>query len=88
MKEIKDRYKGWFDAFSQEMASGGGIQGKMKQPLKIVLGALAGAVVGAGVGYFGKCASGTCPFTSDPVVSAVIFAALGAMITATIRPGK
>jgi len=60
----------------------------MKQSLKVGLGAVAGAAVGAGVGYFGKCVSGTCPFTSDPVVSAVIFAVLGAMITAMIRPGK
>ena len=60
----------------------------MKQPFKIVLGALAGAAVGAGVGYFGKCASGTCPLTSDPVISAVIFAVLGAMIAAITRPGE
>jgi uncharacterized membrane protein len=60
----------------------------MKQPLKIALGALSGAAIGAAVGYFGKCASGVCPLTSDPVVSAVIFGALGAVIVVALYPGK
>lgn len=37
----------------------------MQAPLiRIVLMVLAGAVVGAALGYFGQCTDGTCPLTS------------------------
>jgi len=49
--------------------------------MKIILGVIIGAVIGFGVGYFGKCTSGTCPLTSNPYVSTVIGALLGAMVT-------
>ena len=50
--------------------------------MKVVFGALIGAVAGFGVGYFGKCASGTCPLTSNPVISTVIGATFGALLAA------
>lgn len=50
--------------------------------MKIVLGIVIGAAIGAAVGYFGKCASGTCPMTSNPYISAVIGAILGGMLAA------
>ncbi|MFC1592599.1 DUF6132 family protein [Candidatus Omnitrophota bacterium] len=49
--------------------------------MKIILAIVIGAAIGYGVGYFGKCVSGVCPLTSNPVVSAVIGALIGAMIT-------
>ncbi|MBN1794013.1 MAG: hypothetical protein JW844_03525 [Candidatus Omnitrophica bacterium] len=36
-----------------------------------------GAALGAGMGYFGRCASGTCPLTSTPLRGAVYGAILG-----------
>lgn len=50
--------------------------------MKIVIGIIAGAAIGFAVGYFGKCASGTCPLTSNPWVSTVIGASLGALLAA------
>lgn len=37
----------------------------MNSPLmRFVLTILAGAAIGAALGYFGQCTSGTCPLTS------------------------
>jgi hypothetical protein len=49
--------------------------------MKIVLGVLIGGGIGFAIGYFGKCASGVCPLTSNPVISTIIGAAIGAMVT-------
>ena len=48
--------------------------------MKIVIGVIVGAIIGFAIGYFGKCASGTCPMTSNPWVSMVIGAVFGLMI--------
>jgi len=50
--------------------------------MKILLGALIGGIIGFAVGYFGKCSSGACPLTRNPIVSASIGALLGAFIAA------
>jgi len=50
--------------------------------MRIIIGALIGGGIGFLVGYFGKCASGTCPLTSNPIVSTIIGAVLGALIAA------
>lgn len=50
--------------------------------MKIILGVLIGGAVGFVVGYFGKCASGTCPLTGNPIISTIIGALLGALIAA------
>ncbi len=34
--------------------------------IKFILFVLVGGAIGAGLGYFGKCTSGTCPFTANP----------------------
>ena len=49
--------------------------------MKMVIGIIAGAAIGFGLGYFGKCSSGACPLTSNPIVSALIGALAGAMLT-------
>ncbi len=38
-----------------------------------------GGAIGFGIGYFGKCASGVCPLTSNPIISTIIGALMGAM---------
>lgn len=51
------------------------------QYLRVILGISIGAIIGFGIGYFGKCATGTCPFTSNPIVSTILGALIGGMIT-------
>ena len=53
------------------------------QYLRVILGISIGAIIGFGIGYFGKCASGTCPFTSNPIISTILGALIGGMITLT-----
>ena len=48
--------------------------------MKIFLGVVIGGLVGFGIGYLGKCTSGMCPLTSNPVISTIIGAVFGAMI--------
>jgi uncharacterized membrane protein YeaQ/YmgE (transglycosylase-associated protein family) len=48
--------------------------------MKIILGILIGAAVGFSIGYFGRCASEVCPLTSNPYISTLIGALIGAMI--------
>ncbi len=47
--------------------------------MKIFLGLACGAGIGFAVGYFGRCATGTCPLTSNPWVSTVVGAMIGLM---------
>ena len=49
--------------------------------MKIILGILVGGAIGFALGYFGKCASGVCPLTSNPYISMIIGALIGLMIT-------
>ena len=48
--------------------------------MKAVIGIVIGGAIGFGLGYFGKCTSGGCPLTSNPIVSTIIGAVIGAMI--------
>ena len=50
--------------------------------MKMILGIAAGAAVGFAIGYFGKCASGMCPLTSNPWTSMLIGALFGALLVA------
>lgn len=52
--------------------------------MKIIIGGIIGAIIGFAIGYFGKCASGACPLTSNPIISAII----GAIIGIAIVSGK
>ena len=49
--------------------------------MRIVLGIIIGGAIGFAVGYFGKCASGVCPLTSNPIVSTLIGVLIGAIVT-------
>ena len=48
--------------------------------MKIIIGVIIGSVLGFVLGYFTHCASGTCPLTGNPWVSAILGAALGGII--------
>ena len=47
---------------------------------KIFLGVLIGGSIGAVLGYFGKCSSGTCPLTANPYRGAIYGAVMGALL--------
>ncbi len=47
--------------------------------MRITIGILIGAVIGGAIGYFGKCASGTCPLTSNPYLGAFFGALISAL---------
>ena len=48
--------------------------------MRIFLGITFGAIIGFAIGYFGKCASGACPLTSNPWISTVVGGLLGLML--------
>lgn len=48
--------------------------------IRILIGAAAGILIGAIVGYIGKCRTGTCPLTSNPLYGALFLGLLGAFI--------
>ena len=48
--------------------------------LKIILGIIIGGSIGFAIGYFGRCAPGTCPLTGNPYVSTIIGALIGFLI--------
>ena len=43
-----------------------------------------GGALGAVMGYYGKCASGTCPLTATPIRGAIYGAVLGALFSLTM----
>lgn len=45
--------------------------------IRLIFGILAGAALGALLGYFGKCTTGACPFTANPFRGAFFGALLG-----------
>jgi len=49
--------------------------------MKNLLGIIIGGANEFGVGYLGKCTSGLCPLTSNPIISTVIGAVIGLMIS-------
>ena len=50
------------------------------QYTRLFIGMAIGAVIGFVIGYFGKCATGTCPLTSNPVISTIIGALIGGIL--------
>lgn len=53
---------------------------------KIFLGVLIGGSIGAVLGYFGKCSSGTCPLTANPYRGAIYGAVMGALLASAFSP--
>ena len=52
--------------------------------LRLTVGITIGALLGGIMGYFGKCASGTCPLTATPWRGAVYGAVMGALISLSL----
>ncbi|MBU1864073.1 MAG: hypothetical protein KKH94_10455 [Candidatus Omnitrophica bacterium] len=55
--------------------------------MKIIIGIIIGGAIGFAVGYIGKCATGTCPLTSNPIVSTAIGALIGALVARYKKKG-
>lgn len=51
--------------------------------IRFVVTVLVGAALGAGLGYFGQCTSGTCPLTSTWWRGALYGGLLGLLVAAT-----
>jgi len=52
----------------------------------LLLGVLIGAAIGAVLGYFVKCSSGTCPLIANPYQGAISGAVMGALLMSVISP--
>lgn len=52
--------------------------------LRVIIGGLIGAGLGAIMGYFGQCASGTCPLTSTWWRGAIDGGSMGLLFAMTI----
>lgn len=57
----------------------------MNPMLRFILTVLAGAALGAAMGYFGQCTSGTCPLTSTWWRGALYGGVLGLMVAVNGR---
>ena len=53
---------------------------KRKKMIRIVIGVVIGAILGFGYYKFVGCASGTCPITSNPWISTLYGAVMGAVV--------
>jgi hypothetical protein len=53
--------------------------------IKLCVSILVGGALGAVMGYFGKCTSGTCPLTATPWRGALYGAVMGALFGFSFR---
>ena len=51
------------------------------QILRLAIGIAVGGALGAAMGYYGKCTSGTCPLTATPWRGAIYGAVMGALFS-------
>ncbi|MDD5085718.1 MAG: DUF6132 family protein [Candidatus Omnitrophica bacterium] len=54
--------------------------------LKFIIGAVVGGAIGFGIGYLGKCSTGACPLTGNPIVSTTVGVLIGIGIAAALKP--
>ena len=53
---------------------------------RIFFGVVFGGLIGAVLGYFGKCSSGACPLTANPYRGAIYGAVMGALLASAFSP--
>ncbi len=53
--------------------------------LRIILGVLVGGGLGFAYYKFVGCSTGTCPLTSNPVISTIYGAVLGVLLATSLR---
>ncbi len=53
--------------------------------LRVILGILAGGGLGFGYYKFVGCSTGTCPLTSNPLISTIYGAILGGLLASSFR---
>jgi len=56
------------------------------QMIRIAAGLLVGASLGASLGYVGKCSTGTCPLTANPLRGALFCGVLGVLFSLSLAP--
>lgn len=56
------------------------------QLIRLIIGIAVGAALGALMGYFGKCSSGTCPLTATPWRGAIYGAVMGSLFSFSFGP--
>jgi thioredoxin 1 len=56
--------------------------------VRLLAGAIIGAAFGGLMGYFGKCTTGACPLTANPLRGAFFGLVLGLMLASTITSGS
>jgi hypothetical protein len=54
--------------------------------MKLIIGIAAGAAIGLAAGYAGRCSSGACPLTGNPLVSALVGAVAGFLLASSYVP--
>jgi thioredoxin 1 len=54
--------------------------------VQLSVGLIVGGSIGALLGYFGKCSTGACPLTANPVRGMMVGAVLGAMFSFSVVP--
>ncbi len=52
--------------------------------MRIIIGGGIGLLAGAALGYFGKCTSGACPLTANPLRGSIVGAILGILLAVTL----
>lgn len=56
--------------------------------IQLMAGLLIGGGVGAALGYYGKCTSGTCPLTANPYRGAFLGSLMGGLLAFSIVPAR
>jgi len=61
----------------------------MKKPKSMILRIIIGSVVGGGLGFayykFVGCSTGTCPLTSNPIISSLYGMLVGALVAGSFH---